>query len=113
MLSTSKHAKSPNNRQWFYVSGFLFILILFVYFYHTNSIDGLKAEMIELKINLRSIGNQSPNQYLTQKSPPLLPSIPTTAEEEKLIGDRGIYGGKGDKAHLGIFESHLFVHDRY
>ena len=33
-----------------------------------------------------------------------LPSVPTSAEEEKDI-KRSIYGGKGDKAHLGGFTS--------
>lgn len=33
-----------------------------------------------------------------------LPSLPTTADEETRI-DRAIYGGKGDRAHLGGFTS--------
>lgn len=33
-----------------------------------------------------------------------LPSVPTTADEEKEI-KRSIYGGAGDKAHLGGFTS--------
>lgn len=43
-------------------------------------------------------------KYLYEKSPPNLPSVRLTEEEErKMAKRRHIYGGKGDKPHLGGF----------
>ncbi|KAJ1442041.1 hypothetical protein B484DRAFT_442454 [Ochromonadaceae sp. CCMP2298] len=43
-------------------------------------------------------------KYRMQVSPPNKPSIQTTPAEEALLKEkRGIYGGKGDKKHLGGF----------
>jgi hypothetical protein len=40
--------------------------------------------------------------YLHKKSPPNMPSVRLTPEEEKLLNkNREIYGGKMDKPHLG------------
>ena len=42
--------------------------------------------------------------YLQLKSPPNMPSLRMSAEEErKVAGKRKIYGGVGDKLHLGGF----------
>jgi hypothetical protein len=42
--------------------------------------------------------------YRMKDSPPAMPSVQTTPEEEVLLAkERGIYGGKGDKLHLGGF----------
>ena len=90
-----------NPKMSFYFGMFLFVLIIVVSLYQNRLYMGLFNEMLELKNSLRSIDSNNP--FLHKISPPLLPSIPTTAEEEKKIGDRGIYGGKGDKAHLGGF----------
>jgi len=53
------------------------------------------------------LGNKHvlPSQkYLNSQSPPNLPSVRISEEEEKeLAPARSIYGGKGDKAHLGGF----------
>lgn len=91
-----------NLRATQYTVYFLFALILVAFIYNHNINSNLTSAIADLQNMLRKVEQQSENQYLHKKSPPLMPSIPTTEEEEKSI-KRGIYGGKGDKPHLGGF----------
>lgn len=50
-----------------------------------------------------------PPNYLFLKAPEPKPSVRTTPEEEATI-KRNIYGGAGDKAHLGKNVLHLLVY---
>lgn len=53
--------------------------------------------------------NLQPN-YILMKSPENKPSVKTTPEEEAaIVRKRDIYGGKGDKAHLGTLFLHKLV----
>jgi hypothetical protein len=62
-------------------------------------------ETLKLRGNaLTDITDNPISKYLTLKSPRNMPSILLTASEElEAAKKRDIYGGKGDKLHLGGF----------
>jgi hypothetical protein len=78
-----------------------------------NSAPSLRSEDKFKPLPLPFISSQ-PNQfetksYLYKKSPPAMPSVRISEEEEKRLKKNpdSIYGGKGDKPHLGKFSASL------
>ena len=85
----------------------IMVIIASLFVYQEYKISGLEKRLEELSLE-RSLGNMPHgalgNKYLDTISPPPMPSVHTTVEEEqKVMKQRGIYGGRGDKAHLGGF----------
>jgi hypothetical protein len=97
-----------------YVAVGLSILIVGTFFHQQSRLTELELEMrmrdhMWAKVptmaaplsTMASAASASGVEVLFAKAVPL-PSVPTTAEEEEALeGERGLYGGTNDKAHLG------------
>lgn len=80
------------------------VLLAIQQFFQLGSLSLPSAPSSDAPHQLRSSSSYPYGLVIPQGKAVALPSIPTSQEEEAKI-ERKIYGGKGDKAHLGGFTS--------
>ena len=92
---------SPKRTNMNISNNYILIIIAVIFVYLRYEIYNLNTQVLTLKNEVKQAEVLNAPFY-KQKSPPLLPSVRVSAEESK-VKDRTIYGGAGDKAHLGGF----------